>query len=139
MRTFILSFVLVLCIIPFNFIVSAQVEPQKDSKNFTIHYNQQAHYPAGDAAFYKLISESMKYSEEAKRVMLDGTILISFDVMPDSTLSNFVILSSPGYGTDQELIRVLKPLKFAPAMANGYPIRQNVILSIPVRAGILSR
>jgi outer membrane biosynthesis protein TonB len=119
-------------------------EAQQDGKNpydvnFKIDYNQEAHYPQGEEAFYRYVYQNIQYSEEAKNNNINTVVLISFDVMPDSTLAGFVVLSSPGYGVDEELIRVLKPLKFAPAVANGQIIKQNVMLNIPVRAGVGSK
>ena len=104
--------------------------------NFKINYNQEAHYPGGEQAFYTYIFSNIQYSDEAKQNKMSGSVLISFDVLTDSTLTNFVILSSPGFGVDQEIIRLLKPLKFAPALAAGQVIKQNMMLSIPVRAGV---
>lgn len=114
---------------------------QEDKKNpydvnFTVQYNISAHYPDGDKALYEYIYKHLKYSDEAKQNKLEGSVLLSFDVMPDSTLTGFVVLSSPGYGIDQDLIRILQKLKFAPARSNGIPIKQNIMLSIPIRAGI---
>ncbi len=134
--TILMSFVLVL--------VFSKTYAQQDGKNpydvnFKIDYNQEAHYPQGEEAFYRYIYQNIQYSDEAKQNNINAVVLLSFDVMPDSTLSGFVVLSSPGYGVDEELIRLLKPVKFAPAVANGQIIKQNVMLNIPVRAGAGSK
>jgi len=121
-------------------VICSNIKAQEDGKNpydvnFKIDYNQEAHYPQGEESFYAYIYKNMRYSEEAKNNNIDAVVLISFDVMIDSTITGFVVLSSPGYGIDEELIRILKSLKYAPAVVNGQLIKQNVMLNIPVRAG----
>jgi TonB family protein len=113
-------------------------EPEKPVKdiNFRIDYDQQAQYPEGEKALYSHINENITFDETAKEKMVSGQVLVSFDVLPDSTLTNIVVLSSPGHGIDQEIIRLLTPLKFIPASANGFLIKQNVMMNIPVRAGM---
>jgi len=120
----------------FSGTIEAQENGNPYDVNFKINYNQEAHYPGGEEAFYTYIFSNINYSEDAKQNRVNGSVLISFDVLVDSTLANFVVLSSPGFGVDQEIIRLLKPLKFAPALAAGQVIRQNMMLSIPVRAGV---
>ncbi len=115
--------------------VFAQENNNPYDVNFKIDYNRQAQYPEGDEAFYAYIFKNISYSEEAKKNNASGNVLVSFDVETDSTLTNIIVLSSPGYGTDKEIVRLLTPLKFVPAVVNGQLIKQNMMLTIPVRAG----
>lgn len=102
--------------------------------NYRVEYSQQAHFPGGDSAFYKHMSQNIQYNEEAFANKLFGEVMISFEVLSDSTLCCFIPLSQPGYGIEKEVIRVLSAMKFVPAVANGFPVRQNLIISVPVRA-----
>jgi hypothetical protein len=54
--------------------------------------------------------------------------------MPDSTLSEISVLSGVGYGVDQEIVRLLAPLKYAPAIVNGEKTKMNVIITINITA-----
>ena len=88
----------------------------------------------GDQAFYSYLFNSIQYSDEAIANRVVGDAMISFDVLPDSTISNIVVISSPGYGIDEEIVRVLSAIKFAPAVLEGNPKEQNMIITIPLRA-----
>ena len=83
---------------------------------------------------YKIGRYNFKYSKEAIENRITGNAMVSFDILPDSTISNIVVISSPGYGTAEELVSLLKPLKFAPAVLEGKPREQNIIITVPLRA-----
>jgi len=102
--------------------------------NFNVVKQQEPYYPAGDQALYSYISNNIIYSDSAKAKLIDSNVMVSFDVLPDSTLSNILIISGPGYGINDEVLRLFKPLKYAPGMMNGVKIKMNTMLSIPVRA-----
>lgn len=102
--------------------------------NYTVVQQQQAHYPAGDIAFQEYFNLNLKYNQAAFEKRLYGSVMVSFNVMPDSTLSDIVVLSGVGYGVDEEVADLLKPLKFSPAIANTVVVRSNVIVSITIKA-----
>jgi len=104
-----------------------------DPQNMDVVVDQEAHYPAGDKGLVELIYEKMKYPAETKGKAIEGSLMLSFDVMPDSTLTNFAVLQSVGYGVDEEVIRIMKEIKYAPSIQNGTKLRMNVIATIPIR------
>ena len=61
-------------------------------------------------------------------------MVISFFVNFDSTVVNPVVVKPFGYQVDEQVIELLKPLKFIPAKLNGVPIRQSHMISIPLQA-----
>ncbi len=79
-------------------------------------------YPGGMNEFYKLIRDNMKVPEDKK--FKGGKVIVSFVVEKDGGLSNFKIEKDPGFGTAEEVIRVLKKSeKWIPAKQNGKPVR----------------
>ena len=59
------------------------------------------------------------------------SVLVSFIVKKDGTLSNFIIEKNPGYGTGEEVVRLLKTTpKWKPALQNGVVV--NAIFRQPV-------
>jgi TonB family protein len=102
--------------------------------NFKVVQQQQAHYPKGDTALQIYFDNHISYPQAALDKRVYGNVMISLDVSADSTLSNIIVLKGVGYGLDEEVVRVLKPLKFAPAIANTVAIRSNIIISIYVKA-----
>lgn len=112
---------------------SAQ-ETKPDPQNMEVKTNQEPFYPKGEQALYTHVLYNVKYSEEAKKKYIEGEVTLSFDVMPDSTVINPVVISGLGYGIDEEVKRVVKELKFAPAIQNGMKMKMNVMYNFPVKA-----
>jgi protein TonB len=102
--------------------------------NYQVVQQQKAHYPAGDAALQEYYNINLKYSDAALEKRLYGSVMLSFDVMADSSVSEIVVLSGVGYGVDEEVVKLLKPLKFAPAVSNGVAFKSNMIISITIKA-----
>ena len=101
--------------------------------NFKVVTQQEPSYPAGDNALYSYLYNNIKYSDEAKEKNVSGNVMISFNVMPDSTLSDIMVLAGVGYGVDEELVRLIKPLKYIPGIQNSEKTKMNVILTIPIK------
>jgi len=127
MKTFAFTLILMM----FAWTINAQ--ETKDPQNMKVVTDQEAHYPAGDEALSKLIQKKVIYSETAINKELDGSVMISFDVLADSTLSGIKIISGIGYGIDQQIMEILKGIKFAPAVMMGVIIKRNVLITIPIR------
>lgn len=102
--------------------------------NFTVVTQQEPFFPAGDQALYTYLFNNIHYSDSAIAKKISGNVMISFDVMPDSTLANTIVLSGVGYGIDEEIIRLLEKLKYAPGIQTGQATKMNVILMVPIRA-----
>ncbi|MGD0712030.1 MAG: energy transducer TonB [Bacteroidales bacterium] len=110
--------------------------PKKDPNdiNFKVVTQQEPYYPGGDQKLYTYFYNNIHYSDAAIAKKLAGNVMVSFDVMPDSTLANLSVLSGIEKGIDEEILQLVKPLKYAPGIQNGTATKMNVILSVPVRA-----
>jgi protein TonB len=102
--------------------------------NFTAVTQQEPFFMAGDQALYSYFFKNIQYSDSAISKKISGNVMISFDVMPDSTIANSIVLTGVGYGIDEEIVRLLRKLKYAPGIINGQATKMNVILTVPVRA-----
>lgn len=109
-------------------------EPYNDKQNMAVVTEQEPFFPKGDVELYKYVLNAVKYSDEAKHKFIEGEVMLSFDVLPDSTVSNANIISGVCCGINEEVQRVVKGLKFAPAMQNGIKMRMNVMMNFPVKA-----
>lgn len=126
---------LALSVIGFCLSLSAQnKEGYNDKQNIAVVTEQEPFYPKGDVELYKYVLHAIKYSDEAKQKYIEGEVMLSFDVMPDSTISNTSVISGLCCGINEEVQRVVKELKFAPAMQNGIKMRMNVMMNFPVKA-----
>jgi TonB family protein len=109
-------------------------EPYNDKQNIAVVTEQEPFYPKGDWELYKYVLNEVKYSDESKQKFIEGEVMLSFDVLPDSTISNTSVISGVCCGINEEVQRVVKTLKFAPAMQNGIKMRMNVMMNFPVKA-----
>ncbi|MFA6924254.1 MAG: energy transducer TonB [Bacteroidales bacterium] len=104
------------------------------NQNMNVELQKEPMYPQGEKALYEYFYYNIKYSDEAKAKKINGEVIVSFDVAIDSTLKNIQIFKRVGFGIDEEIIRLLKPLKYAPAIQNDVPVKMNVVITVPVRA-----
>jgi outer membrane biosynthesis protein TonB len=106
-----------------------------DPQNMDVKYNREAEYPGGVNQFIVDLWSKMEFTQEAINALADGEILVSFDVETDSTVTGVSIISGMDYGINEEFERVLKSLKFIPAIAEGNIVKMNVMLNVPIRVG----
>ena len=117
----------------------AQTNPTKNSnkysdpQNMDVVYTSEAKCTVGEDQMYKTIYAGIKYSDEAKNANIKDEVLISFDVNFDNKLQDFNVVHGVGYGIDEQIIAAIKTLKFEAAVMNGIKVRQNMMLTIPIR------
>ena len=65
---------------------------------------------------------------------LKGTVIVSFSINEDGSIGDFKILKNLGYGTAEELIRVLKTTgnKWTPGMQDGKPVKTTFSLPLDI-------
>jgi TonB family protein len=91
-----------------------------------------ATYPGGISEFYKFIGNNLKFPTAAIKSDVQGSVLTSFIIEQDGTLSDIKVEKKLGLGTDEEAIRVLKlSKKWNPAKLDGKPVR--VKYSMPIK------
>lgn len=105
-----------------------------DAQNMPVVLQQEAYYPGGQAALLKYFRDNIRYPQEAIDNKISGEVMVSFEVMPDSSLQDITLISGVDYGVDEEVIRLFKDLKYAPSIQNGVKLKMNVMVTIPVRA-----
>lgn len=128
-------FIITMALLGQRYDVAAQNKlPYNDKQNIAVVTEQEPFYPKGDLELYKYVLNAVKYSDEAKQKFIEGEVMLSFDVLPDSTVSNANLISGVCCGINEEVQRVVKVLKFAPAMQNGIKMRMNVMMNFPVKA-----
>lgn len=105
-----------------------------DPQNMKVVTSSEPAYPKGDQALYTYVYMNLKYPEAAIKKFVEGEITLSFDVKPDSTVSNIVLISGVGNGVDEELKKLIQSMKFIPAVQNGRAVKMNTMYSFPVKA-----
>ncbi|MBI4946670.1 MAG: energy transducer TonB [Bacteroidetes bacterium] len=114
-------------------IASAQNTTTPDKQNMQVT-TQDAFYPKGEQALYAYIMYNTKYSQDAIKNYVTGSVELSFDVMPDSSIKNVKVISDVGYGVGDAVKVMVEQLKFAPAIQMGMRVKMNLIMDFPVKA-----
>ena len=107
-------------------------EPRKD--NFAVTETQEIRFKGTDEELVTYFMQNVNFSEEAIAANAEGEVMLSFSVNFDSTVINPIVVKKFGYGVDEQMVELVKPLKFVPAKMNGVLIRQTHMISIPLRA-----
>lgn len=95
--------------------------------------DRQPAFPGGMEKFYTFVAQNFR----APDTQLSNTVkvFVSFVIEKDGSMTDIKVLRNPGYGLDQEAIRVLKKLKtkWEPGILNGKPVRTSYNLPIVVQ------
>ena len=107
-----------------------KIEQEEPDKIFLV-VEQSAEPRGGMSAFYKFISENIRYPGQARRMNVEGKVFVEFVVDRDGTLNQFTVVKGIGAGCDEEAIRVvsLSP-PWSPGKQRGKPVRQRMVLPI---------
>jgi protein TonB len=96
--------------------------------------------PGGMAAIQKYIKLHLQYPSEAWQEQITGVVMVQFIVNPDQTTSPAMAISGPGFGCDEEAIRIIEAMnqnhRWIPGSHNGRIVP--VSLTIPVTFHIRS-
>ncbi len=88
-------------------------------------------FPGGDKALVQFIENNLKYPEVAQKQKWEGKTLVAFTVNEDGTLTNVRVLKSSFVPLDAEAMRIVKLMpKWTPAMENGIPKKEMVVLPV---------
>jgi TonB family protein len=86
----------------------------------------------GEEAMYSFLGNYIKYPQEAKENNISGTVIITFVVETDGSLSEFEILKDLPGGLGDEAMRVVSLMPpWKPGKQNGVPVR--VQFNLPIK------
>lgn len=107
-------------------------ELRKD--NFAVTETQEVRFKGTDEELVTYFLENVNFNDEAIAANAEGEVMLSFTVNFDSTVVNPSVITKFGYGVDEQMMELVQKLKFVPAKMNGVLIKQNHMISIPLRA-----
>ncbi len=92
---------------------------------------EQPEYPGGMGEFYRMISQNLQYPKEARKMGLEGKVMVQFVVAEDGSLTEFAVVRGLGGGCDEEALRVVKlSEKWLPGRQRGKPVKVRMIIPI---------
>ena len=73
-----------------------------------------------------------KYTTEAMRAKVQGTVMVEAVVLPDGTVGTVTIIRSldPKFGLDEEALKAARQWRFRPGMRLGEPVAVRVIIAL---------
>jgi len=104
-----------------------------DSVYDEVGIDRKPEFVGGEKRLARYILNNYEIPEEVKLKGLSGSVITSFVVEKDGTLSHIKVLRHLGYGTKEEAIRLLKAMPaWKPGLQRGREIKVSKILRIPV-------
>jgi alkaline phosphatase D len=70
------------------------------------------------------------FTDEARRAVVNGSVLVGLVVEKDGTPSHVHVIKGLGYGLDENAVRAIKQYRFRPSMLNGEPVRVEVNVDV---------
>ena len=104
--------------------VSATDTLNRDNSQVFAAVEQAPSFPGGTDAFYEFLARNTIYPAEMRANNIQGKVIVTFVVEKDGSLSNVRALKGPGYGANEEAVRVvsLSP-RWTPGNQNGRAVR----------------
>jgi TonB family protein len=88
-------------------------------------------FPGGDSGLSNFLISTLKYPGKARRLGLQGVVVVSFVVEANGSVSNLQIRQSVDPLLDQEALRTVSRMpKWEPAKMGGIPVRTQFFLPV---------
>jgi len=88
-------------------------------------------YPGGDEALINFLASNIKYPEEAKKLGIQGKVVVTFVIQPTGEVADVKVLKGIGSGCDEESVRVIKMMpKWKPGEMKGKTVSVKYVLPI---------
>ena len=80
-------------------------------------------FPGGRRALSRFLKEEMIYPKPARKLGIEGVVIVQFIVAKDGNLENISIVQSLGFGYDEEALRLVRKMpRWRPALWDGKPM-----------------
>lgn len=110
-----------------------EMAPESYVQEFLV-VEEQASFPGGMKAWRKFLEKNLKYPKQAKRLGIEGRVLLSFYVDSEGNLSDIKVIRGVGGRCDEEAIRVLtRSPKWNPGKQRGVAVKSPMTLFIYFR------
>jgi protein TonB len=89
-------------------------------------------FPGGMEAWNEFLMNNLKYPEQARKMGIEGTVYLVFEVRKDGSVKNVELLKGIGAGCDEEAKRVImKSPNWTPGKQRGHTV--NVRMRVPIK------
>lgn len=116
-------------------VVQAEEPKEEVDEIFTV-VEETAAPKGGMPAFYKYVSDKMKYPAQARRMGVEGKVFVEFVIGKDGSISDVKAIRGIGAGCDEEAVRVVQAApSWTPGKQRGKPVKQRMVLPIIFKLG----
>lgn len=102
--------------------------------NEGLKLDEPATFPGGIERFYDFIDMNLRYPTAAKRLSVEGTVLVEFEVLSDGSINDSSICVIKGVGFEdlaKEAIRLVSIApRWTPASYKGQPVASKMLVPI---------
>ncbi|WP_026956729.1 energy transducer TonB [Algoriphagus vanfongensis] len=110
-------------------IAEAPVEEKAD-QIFDVVENQ-PEPPGGMSGWNQYLSKNLKYPTQARRMGIEGTVIVVFVINTDGSIQDVEVLRGIGGGCDEEAVKVVQEApNWTPGKQRGRPVRTRMRLPI---------
>ncbi|MDF2157139.1 energy transducer TonB [Algoriphagus sp. CAU 1675] len=110
-------------------IAEAPVEEKADEIFDVVETQPQP--PGGMSGWNQYLSKNLKYPTQARRMGIEGTVIVVFVINTDGSIQDVEVLRGIGGGCDEEAVEVVKNApKWEPGKQRGRPVRTRMRLPI---------
>ena len=107
-----------------------------DSSHLFIDNEENAKFPGGEQAYFKWLSDNIKYPKDCLKEKVEGRVIVNFTIEKDGSITDVKTWKSPHSSLSKEAERLVKAMpKWKPARYMDEPIRQRFTLPIVFRLG----
>lgn len=111
------------------------IEEEKADQIFDV-VETQPNPPGGMAGWNKYLSDNLKYPTQARRMGVEGTVIVVFVINTDGSIQDVEVLRGIGGGCDEEAVKIVKAApKWDPGKQRGKPVRTRMRLPIRFKLG----
>uniref|UniRef100_UPI0040488C8C TonB family protein n=1 Tax=Algoriphagus sp. TaxID=1872435 RepID=UPI0040488C8C len=106
------------------------IEEEKADQIFDV-VETQPNPPGGMSGWNKYLSNNLKYPTQARRMGVEGTVIVVFVINTDGSIQDVEVLRGIGGGCDEEAVKVVTNApKWEPGNQRGKPVRTRMRLPI---------
>lgn len=117
-------------------IVVQAEQPKEETDEIFSVVEETATPKGGIQAFYKYVSDKIKYPAQARRMNIEGRVFVEFVINKDGTLSDVRAVKGIGAGCDEEAVRIVQSAPpWNPGKQRGKPVKQRYTLPIIFKLG----
>lgn len=117
-------------------VIAPVVEEKEDVDQIFLVVEESATPKGGMSAFYKYVSDKMKYPAQARRMGIEGKVFVEFVINRDGSITDVKAIKGIGAGCDEEAVRVVQSAPpWNPGKQRGKPVRQRYVVPIIFKLG----